>query len=292
VTGDASAHFPSISNDGRYVVFQSGATNLLASEAEDRVGFVDVYVRDRVHRTTVQIPPPEGGEGLNLIQPCMSSNGRFIAYITTDEARWPLRETIGPVYLYDRITGRTDRIADEGSMFYVRGCVSDDGRYVIFDHASEVHLADRLTHQTRRITQRVDACAQPSSSTFDPSACAGQDPRLLTSVNSTANAAGITPDGRFVAVGAGGGRAPGDANQNLDLVDVYVYDIWRETLMRVSVADNGQPEDRDATNCGISDDGRSIVYDSSPEGIYGYPLGIAGARDSFSVWLLERKSST
>ena len=56
--GDRNAYIPSISADGRYVAFESGADNL-SSEDDDTV--VDVYVRDLRTRTTTLVSRAKGG---------------------------------------------------------------------------------------------------------------------------------------------------------------------------------------------------------------------------------------
>jgi len=48
IKGDADSYYPSISTDGRYLAFQSFATNLVKGDTN---GFADVFVRDR-HAST------------------------------------------------------------------------------------------------------------------------------------------------------------------------------------------------------------------------------------------------
>jgi Tol biopolymer transport system component len=52
VEGDGDSQYPSISADGRYVAFQSYATNLVAGDTN---GKTDIFVRDRQTGTTTRV---------------------------------------------------------------------------------------------------------------------------------------------------------------------------------------------------------------------------------------------
>lgn len=74
---------PSISDDGRYVVFDSIGTNL---STQDQDGVTEPYVRDTVAGTTTlvaQQSPADGGLGANgntVFQSAISRDGRWVAF--------------------------------------------------------------------------------------------------------------------------------------------------------------------------------------------------------------------
>lgn len=78
--GDSS--HATISDDGRYVAFQSTATNLVPSG--DGNGVPDVYVRDRVFGTTIRASLGAGGleSASPSVRPVVASDGRFVAFET------------------------------------------------------------------------------------------------------------------------------------------------------------------------------------------------------------------
>ena len=83
--GNANASFPQITADGRYVVFQSPADNLVAN---DRNGAMDVFARDLSAGTTLCLSlnsegtgPGDGYSG----NPVLSGNGRTVVF-TSDAA--------------------------------------------------------------------------------------------------------------------------------------------------------------------------------------------------------------
>lgn len=75
---DAS-YEPSISADGRYVTFESYATNLVASDTNREL---DVFVHDREARTTRRVSVGNGGSQANDASwtPSLSADGRHVAF--------------------------------------------------------------------------------------------------------------------------------------------------------------------------------------------------------------------
>lgn len=113
---NASALQPSISDDGRYVVFLSNASNLVA-------GIVDtlphVYLRDRTLGTTIRIDRlPNGQTGdEGATQPIISRDGSTIAFISEFEALDPTPDPVpcpSPLcwraYIADRASGAVSRV--------------------------------------------------------------------------------------------------------------------------------------------------------------------------------------
>src|SRR5260221_1665808 len=77
--GNGRSYSPRISRDGRYVVFQSSATNLIAGDTNDRE---DVFVFDRQTRTTSLISAGPGGVRSlrDSGYPHVSGDGRYVAF--------------------------------------------------------------------------------------------------------------------------------------------------------------------------------------------------------------------
>ena len=77
-TGGASG-IPSISADGRFVAFVSGATNLVSADTNGRL---DAFVRDRQLGTTTRVSVASGGGpgSLDSFDPIVSADGRYVAF--------------------------------------------------------------------------------------------------------------------------------------------------------------------------------------------------------------------
>ena len=78
VQGNSGSGQPSISADGRYVAFESDATNLVANDTN---GVRDVFVRDRVAGTTSRMSLTYAAQGdASSISPAISADGRYVAF--------------------------------------------------------------------------------------------------------------------------------------------------------------------------------------------------------------------
>src|SRR5438105_3332314 len=77
--GDGPSYDSSVSADGRFVAFDSNASNLVGNDTN---GFEDVFVRDRktgkTKRVSVSSSGTEGGD--SSFEPWISADGRFVAF--------------------------------------------------------------------------------------------------------------------------------------------------------------------------------------------------------------------
>jgi hypothetical protein len=128
---DLGSFFPSISADGRFVAFTSGATNLVPGDTN---GFPDVFVRDRLTGLTTRESVGSGGEQLSYTSsgPSMSADGRFVAFSSFRE---PVSDT-SQVYVRDRLLGTTILVSAANGVRGNGDCygqsISANGRFVTF----------------------------------------------------------------------------------------------------------------------------------------------------------------
>ncbi len=157
VTGspaNAACWFPSISDDGRYVAFDSAAGNLVAGDTN---GLSDVFVHDRVLGLTIRVSVGAGGQesdgtsGFSFVPfdngcSCtltsalgsrISGDGRVIVFgsAATNLAGTPA--SASDVYAYDRLSHVTSRVSTgtsgnggDGASF--APTISADGRFVAY----------------------------------------------------------------------------------------------------------------------------------------------------------------
>jgi len=138
---NGSSRNASISVDGRYVAFASGATNLV--EGPDlNGGAEDVYVVDTTSMTFRRIGTGAAGEQVadaTSFSPAISADGRFVAFSSTapqGAVARPGARTIN-TYRHDSLTAITVRISvtdgggpADGSSY--TPAISGDGRFVAF----------------------------------------------------------------------------------------------------------------------------------------------------------------
>ena len=244
----------SISADGRFVAFQSDATNLVPGDTNS---CSDVFVRDRLNGTTERISVDSAGVQGNAESefPAISGDGRYIAFIslagnlTSDDTNgaWD-------VFAHDRQTGITERISVGSPTgwggFYRAPSISFDGRCVAFrspandlvpgdtNGLDDIFVRDRQLGVTERVS--VDSSGGES--------------------NGPSFASAISADGRYVAFSSNGSNlVPGDTN---GFMDVFVHDRQTGTTERMSVASNGAQGTGESFELSISGDGNIVAFES------------------------------
>ena len=183
--GDSYSRDPSISGNGRYVAFESNATNLVGNDTN---GKRDVFVHDRKTGKTKRVSKrSDGTEGDNDSgDPSISDDGRYIAF-DSNATNLVKNDTNGvwDVFVHDRKTGKTKRVSKrsdgtEGDNYSGDPSISDDGRYLAFESdatnlvgndtngARDIFVHDRKTHKTKRVSKRSDG-TEGDSTSYDPS---------------------------------------------------------------------------------------------------------------------------
>ena len=259
---DGNSRHPSLSADGRFVAFQSGATNLtLAEPLSDH----HVFVHDLQASTTIRVEPdPASGiiPAWGQSRPSISGDGSRVAFI--GRARTSAEVSVFAVFVHDLGTEETVRASEnadgevghEQSSFgpeRLAPVLSADGDFVTFSSTADNLVpddtngeADVFVYDLRsRVIERISV---------DDRGEEGNGPSTLPS---------ISADGRFVAFESEATNlVPGDGSQD----DVFVRDRLLGTTERVS-EEIGLAGHSDC-NLGevglrtISADGRYVVFQS------------------------------
>lgn len=131
-----------VSSGGRYVAFQSGASNLIAKDT-NKVN--DVFVRDTKTKTTKRVSTAGDHRAQFTVGsggPALSDDGRYVAFHTSVAgASVPRNKAYGQIYLHDRNTGRTRLVSTPVSGGFATATnsapsISHDGRRVAYTSAS------------------------------------------------------------------------------------------------------------------------------------------------------------
>src|SRR5439155_1259062 len=113
--GNKANSYPALSADGRFVAFDSDATNLVAGDTN---GTTDVFVHDRQTGTTERVSVASGGgtqgngkSGGFFAFPAPSADGRFVAF-QSDATNLVAGDTNGTtdVFVHDRPTPTTQPV--------------------------------------------------------------------------------------------------------------------------------------------------------------------------------------
>ncbi|MFN0007088.1 MAG: TolB family protein [Planctomycetota bacterium] len=191
-SNNSSSH-PSISFDGRFVAFDSLATNLVTPDGN---GIWDVFVRDRMIGTTELMSLSSGGGTGNSRSalPSISSDGRFVAFQSTASDLVPADSPADDVFVRDRLTGTTekasrDSIGIPGNSHSGGASISADGQHVAFESwASNLIASD--TNGTLDVFVHHRSSGATELASRSSAGVQGDDHSV---------GASISADGRFVA---------------------------------------------------------------------------------------------
>jgi hypothetical protein len=251
--GNRASLDPDISGDGRYVVFQSRVSDLVAGDDNGRY---DIFVKDRETGAIEVVSVTDQGEVGNdsSLDPQISTTGRYVVFSSMATNLDPAdKEPLSDIYLHDRDTHATELVSgtppghlDQESY---RADVTPDGRYIVFgsngdpsgddtNPYADVFVRDREIDRTELISVSSDE-VQSDDWTFDGS---------------------ISDDGRFVTFYTLSDKlVEGDTNER---EDVFLRDREQGTTERISLANSGKQGNSGSVSAWLSTDGRFVLFES------------------------------
>jgi hypothetical protein len=260
-----------ISDDGRYVVFTSFATNLAPGVTN---GAQQVYVRDMTSSTVVRasvnndVPAASGSHA--SLTPSISGDGHAVAFssASTNFSTLSTAGTRQQVFVRDMVAGATT-LESPGTAAVLRNAtvpvLSFDGRYLAFvadapldprdldNGVPDVYLRDREAGTTVLASRSLNAVGGDS---LRPS---------------------ISSDGRWVGFDSRDETLAGN-DGNGTLLDVFLYDRDSETVTLISLNDAGgpanQPSGGPTGGASVSSDGSLVLFGSTATNLVGTSLGL------------------
>ena len=252
--------WPAIAAGGRFVAFQSFATNLVDG---DHNGHADVFVRDLRGLSTRVVSRANGAFGNgDSLDPAISRNGRFIAFQSfagnlvpgDDNAR-------ADVFLRDMRTGSTRLVSRPTAAGAIAAggdsdnpAMSPDGRFIAFE-SSAGNLAGRDTNgvedvfvrDVKRGTTRLVSRARDGAT--------GNGPSYMAS---------ISANGRYIAFASRASNLVASDDNGAE--DVFVRDMRTGRTTLVSPHANGGTSAR-TIYPSLSGDGQLVAFHSDANDI-------------------------
>jgi hypothetical protein len=251
-----SCTLPAVSADGRYVVFESGATNLV--EGDTNGGATDIFLKDTQTGSTTRVSTDSNGVQANSGSeaPVVSGDGQYVVFRSYADnlVAGDTNESLD-IFLKDTQSGTTIRVSTdssgvEGNSDSEYAVISSDGRYIVFESyasnlvagdtndATDVFIKNRETGETTRLSTDSDGAE-------------GNDESDLPAVSS---------DGRYVVFESyATNLVVGDTNAKSD---IFLKDTLTGSTTRVSTDSNGLESNNDSQISDVSSDGRLVVFDS------------------------------
>jgi Tol biopolymer transport system component len=279
VQANGACRFPSISGDGRYVVFSSIANNLVPGDTN---GFEDVFIRDRTAGTTLRVSVASNGtqgDALALMAD-VSDNGRYVVF-ASDATNLVTGDTNGSIDIFLRdVTGNTttrQSVLSNGTQASgdsTRPAISADGNVIVFESLATMGLVDAggaadvfVRNVTAGTTTRVSVSSSGAQS------------------NGVSNAPAISGDGNVVAFySLGTNLVTGDTEGN---GDVFVRNLTTSETTRVSVSSTGVAGDDPSASPSLSTDGRYVAFSSIATNLVSGDTNAVG-----DIFVFDRQSSS
>jgi Tol biopolymer transport system component len=265
---------PSVSGDGRYVVFYS-YTNTFSDNDTNETD--DIFLKDTVTGTVTRISTDSSGVQANdsSFDATISADGRYVVFVsyatnlvtgdTNDES---------DIFMKDTITGETTIVStnssgEPGNDHSGNPAISSDGRYVVFDTYAtnlvagdtnderDIFLKDTMTGETIRISTDKDGVEG----------------------NGYCRYSDISDDGRYVVFASDATNLV--AGVTNDVRHIYLKDMDTGIVTRLSINTYGIQGNHSSDYPVISGDGNFIAFKSSASNLV---LGDTGSyADIFRV---------
>lgn len=250
-----------ISGNGRYVVFESTATNLVAGDTNSAS---DIFMKDTVTNATTRLSTDSSGTQSTSFSssdyPSISSDGRYVSF-HSDATNLVVGDTNGDddVFLKDTVTGVTIRVStnssgvqgnDDSTNSLNHNFVSSDGRYVVFDSDAD-NLVTGDTNSTTDVFVKDTVSGAVVRASTDSSGVESDDGGYNPTLSS---------DGRYVAFESyGDDLVAGDTNS---ATDVFVKDIVTGSIVRATTDSSGVEQNDFSYWANISPDGNYVAFES------------------------------
>jgi len=281
VTGGDSG-WPSISADGRYVAFESAATDIVGASAAFRI---HVYRKDlltgAVERCTLGIGAEADSDSGYA---SMTPDGRYVSFRSFATNLVPGDTNgIADIFRFDVSTKATVRcstnaaggqVTDVGLTGSTRPSINASGRYVAFqsqctDIVPGITPGRRHVYRKDLNTQAIVMCSSSSAGTEG---------------GANSARASISGEGRFVAFYSDATNLVTDDTNTFR--DIFRKDLLTNAVVRCSLSAAGAEANGASGDCSISADGRFVAFESWATNLV--PTDTGGFQDIFRKDLLTR----
>ena len=248
---NGAAFNPDISGDGRFVVFESSATNLVPS---DTTRAQDIFIYDR-DLDQIDLISFLGSNGFSA-NPQISSDGRYVVFesdenFAFDENNEPIVNRTRNIYLYEVEQNALQLVTsppfnptgdETGDAFSSNAVISAEGRYVVYSSQ-----ADNLTDD-------------PENDNFVNIFVYDIRTNATERIDINGNVSGVSADGRYISFTSIDSTLVDNDNNNAG--DVFIYDRETETVELASVSLDGDSGDRTSLSSTLSDNGQFVAFSS------------------------------
>ncbi|EIM25913.1 PD40 domain-containing protein [Microvirga lotononidis] len=256
VEGNSDSYYAQFSPDGRYVAFESFASNLVASDFNNDY---DIFLKDLTTGTIIRLSTDAGGAEADRgsFTACFTPDGHYVMF-TSNASNLVEGDTnnSSDIFLKNLTTGAITRLSTNAAGAQANDSsygaqFSPDGRYLVFhstasnlvegdtNFRSDIFLKDLTTGAITRLSTNA-AGAQANASSYN---------------------AQFSPDGRYLVFeSASSNLVEGDTNSSYD---IFLKDLVTGAITRLSTSAAGAQADSSSDSARFSPDGRYVLFESS-----------------------------
>jgi hypothetical protein len=259
--GNAFSSTANASADGRFVVFESQASDLVANDTNGAT--TDIFVRDVQQHTTTLVSINAAGTASGNATSSGASitpDGRFVVF-TSGAADLVNGDTNGTndVFVRDLVAQTTTLVSvnaagtASGNATSFGASITPDGRFVVFTSGA----ADLVNGDTNQLNDAFRRDLTGGTTVLVSVNTAGTN-----GGNAGSSAAAVTADGRYVLFASeANDLAANDTNNSLQ--DIFRRDLQTNTTALASANSAGTGTGNfPATDPSMSDDGQVVVFSS------------------------------
>jgi len=304
-TGSGGSEAPAISADGRFVAFQSLATNLVSGQTDGNSGY-DVFLFDRTAGTAVLVSRSAGsatttGNGVSTA-PLLSADGTRLAFLSAATDLVPGQvdtNSLADLFLYAVGSGATTLVSHAAGLATTAGdglagpfSLSADGSWIAF-----VSLATNLAAGQTDTNVAADVFLfERSTLTITLLSHAAGSP--TTAANGQSFVPRLSADGGWVAfMSSATNLIPGQTNATGEMA-VFLRELATGATRLVSHAAGAPSAAADGASevFGIDSDGRHVVFASKATNLVtgqeqGFPASLFDlSLEGWNVFLYDRET--
>lgn len=250
VQGNGASGAPDISADGRYVLFQSLASNLVPGDTN---AAPDIFRHDRLTGTTIRVSVGDAGQqAVWATNGSISGDGRYVAFQSPDNALVTGdADPSDDIFLRDCASNTTVLVSHGTGSVATRQNprISSDGNFVVFDTpAYDLVPGDINAHGDVFVWSRTTGAITLVSQSTTGAAGNGDSSNAV-----------LSADGRYVAFMS---YATNFFVGDTLAADIFVHDRVLGTTTCVSTGLAGQLANNGSSAASISGDGRFVTFRS------------------------------
>lgn len=254
--GDESNDYstmPTISGDGKYVVFESIATNLVSGDTNGRT---DIFIHNIKSGVTTRVSlGNDGNEGnFDSYFSSVSSDGRYVVFYS-NSSNFVVNDTnsMEDVFVRDTVDNTTTRVSVSSAGVEAFGSspsISANGRYVVFA-SQATNLVSGNNSGFNQIYMHDMQTGATTKVSVDSNGLEG---------NNFSSSTSISDDGRYVVFHSlSTNLVSGDTN---GFMDIFLHDNTTNETVRISIKTDGTESNGESENGSVSPDGTKVAFTS------------------------------